>query len=316
MKAVFLDAIAFEGFDLSPLKAVVDELKVYPETTPEQVAERIAGCEIVLTNKVVLDEQTIHGAEALKLINVVATGVNNVDVDAAKAAGIAVCNAQAYGVTAVAQHVLGLMLALTTNLVAYNNAVKAGEWAKSSQFCMLDFPIRELSGRTLGLVGYGALGQEVARLATAFGMQVMVSARPGSEQVPEGRYPFEEVLTQADVLTLHCPLTEATRNLIDTAELARMKPSAFLVNAARGGIVNEAALAEALRQGVIAAAATDVLSVEPPSDTNPLLQDGIPNLLITPHCAWGSEEARVEIIRQASENLAAYQQGQAQRRIV
>ncbi|MBV0933707.1 2-hydroxyacid dehydrogenase [Marinobacterium weihaiense] len=315
MRAVFLDTQTLDDLDLSPLSDCVDELVCYPHTAPEQLADRIAGFDVVITNKAVLDAQCIAAASDLKLICVVATGVNNIDLAAASANGIGVCNAQGYGIHSVAQHVLGLMLALHTRLLDYDRAVKNGDWNRASSFCLLDYPILELNGRTLGIIGYGALGQEVARLARCFGMNVLVAARPGTDAVPEGRVSLNQLLTQSDVVSLHCPLTEQTRNLIDAGALAKMKPGAFLINTARGGIVNEAALKEALCDGRLGGAATDVLSEEPPRHGNILLDAGIPNLIVTPHSAWGSVQARQTIITQTADNIRSWQQGQPVRQV-
>lgn len=313
MRAVFLDLVTLDDLDLSELKDCFDEFVIYPTTAPEQVSERIKGFDVVITNKVVLDAVRITEADSLKLICVVATGYNNVDIEAARERNIPVCNAQGYGINAVAQHTISLMLALHTRLLEYDRAVQAGQWNQAQQFCLLDFPIVEMRGRTLGIVGYGALGQEVARLAECFGMKVLVAARPGSEEIPQGRVAFEQLIEQADVVSLHCPLTEATRNLVGDKELAAMKPGAFLINAARGGVVNEEALAQALRDGRIAGAATDVLTEEPPRNGNALLSADIPNLIVTPHCAWGSVQARETIVRQAVENVQAFQAGKPTR---
>ncbi|MBA4502558.1 2-hydroxyacid dehydrogenase [Marinobacterium marinum] len=315
MKAVFLDTQSLDDLDLSPLADCVETLVCYPTTSPEQVAERIAGFELVITNKVVLDADLIRNADSLQLICVVATGVNTIDLTAATARGITVCNSQGYGVQSVAQHVLSLMLALHTRLLDYDRAVRRGDWNRSSQFCLLDYPILELNGRTLGIVGYGALGQEVARLARCFGMQVMIAARPGSTSIPADRVALETVLSQADVISLHCPLTEATHHLIDAPALARMKAGSFLINAARGGIVDETALKDALCSGHLGGAATDVLSEEPPRQGNILLDPAIPNLIITPHSAWGSVQARQTIIEQTVENIRGFLQQTSVRRV-
>lgn len=315
MKAVFLDSQSLDDLDLVPITGCVDHWVCYPTTSREQVAERIAGFDLVITNKVVLDADTIRSADTLKLICVVATGVNNIDLEACSQKGIPVCNSHGYGVHSVAQHVLGLILALHTRLLDYDRAVKRGDWSRSSQFCLLDYPILELNGRILGIIGYGALGQEVARLAGCFGMQVLVAARPGSSDVPAGRLPLEEMLEEADVVSLHCPLTEHTQNLIDAEALARMKPGGLLINAARGGIVDELALKHALLSGHLGGAATDVLTEEPPINGNILLDDNIPNLIVTPHSAWGSIEARETIITQTADNIRAWQQGRPVRRV-
>ena len=314
MRAVFLDSLSLDDLDLTPLETGLSELVVYPGSFPEQVAERIQGFDIVITNKALLPAEVIQSADRLKLICVVATGVNNVDVDAATAAGIAVYNCQGYGTGSVAQHVMMLMLVMHTRFVDYKAAVEQGRWNQSSQFCLLDYPILELRGRTLGIIGYGVLGAEVKRLAEAFGMNVLIAARPGT-QASAGRLPLAELLPKVDVLSLHCPLTEETRDLIDAEALALMPQGSYLVNAARGGIVNESALADALCCGHLAGAATDVLTQEPPKDGNLLFDTDIPNLLITPHCAWGSRQARETIIRQTCDNIQAWLQGNKERRV-
>lgn len=308
MKAVILDLESLEDLDLSPIEAEFDQLDVYMATASKQVAERIAGCDVVITNKVKIDRDLMSGAAELKLICVVATGTNNIDLKAASEKNVRVCNCVAYGVDSVAQHVMSMILALHTNIVQYDQAVKSGEWGKASQFCMLSFPIRELAGRTLGIYGYGNLGSAVARLAEAFGMKVVIAQRPGAEK-RDGRLPMDELLPQVDVLSLHCPLTEETKDLIDADALAKMKPDSMLINAARGGVVNEEALADALRSGLLAGAATDVLTEEPPVNGNVLLSEDIPNLIITPHSAWGSREARQRIVDQTVENIQGFKIG-------
>ena len=315
MKAVFLDRASLDrgDLDLSALQRALPELRCFDRTTTGQLPKRVADAEVLILNKVVLDAALLASAPRLRLICVVATGTDNVAVAAARSRGITVCNVRGYGVSAVAQHALGLMLALSTRLLDYSAAVSRGEWTRSDQFCLLDYPIQELAGRVLGIVGYGTLGQAVGRLAEAFGMQLLVAERPGAEAPQPGRLALPVLLPQVDVLSLHCPLTEHTRHLIGTRELASMKPSALLINTARGDIVDEQALAEALRQGVIAGAGVDVLSTEPPREGNPLLQPGIRNLIVTPHCAWGSREARQRIIEQLVENIAGFLSGSPQR---
>lgn len=315
MKAVFLDlaTLDFDDLKLSSLQKSCDVFSAFSATEPEpeQVAERIIDAEIVIVNKVVLSAELLTRAIKLKLVCIAATGTNNVDLEAARALGITVTNCQAYGTNSVAQHVLAMMLALHTNLIAYDRAVKRGDWGRSEQFCLLDYPVAELAGKTLGLVGFGALGQGVASLAEAFGMQVVVSRRQGASK--PGCLSLDEVLRQADVLSLHCPLTDETKDLIDTSALAKMKAGSFLINTARGGIVNEKALAEALKSGHLAGAATDVLSVEPPRDGNVLLDEDIPNLIITPHSAWGSLQARQRIVDQLAENIGAFRSAEVLR---
>ena len=315
MKAVFLDIQGLDDLQLDELKSQFDEFVTYAMTTPNQVAERIAGADVVIVNKVRIEQEHMEAAVTLKLICVTATGTNNVDLAAAEYLKIRVYNCQAYGVPAVVQHTFALILALHTNLLKYDVAVKAGAWQKASQFCLLDYPINELSGRTIGIVGFGHLGQGVAKIAEAFGMKVLIAQRDVSD-TRDGRVPLFELLSCVDVLSIHCPLTDETTDLIDTAALSLMKPTAFLVNVARGGVVNEQALADALRQGVIAGAATDVLTVEPPTDANPLLANDVPNLIVTPHSAWGSKEARQRIVNQTVENIRAFSTNSAQRRII
>ena len=316
MKAVFLDqhSLDQQDLDFSALEAVFDEWVMYPQTASEQVLERIRDADVVISNKVLLNAQALKQNPQLKLILISATGTNNVDLVQAKAQGIVVCNCQAYGTSAVAQHTLMLMLALSTSVIQYNQAVKQGQWNQSSQFCLLDFPIVELAGKTLGIVGYGELGKAVAKLAEAFGMEVLIGALPKRAQQLD-RVAFQDLIGQVDYLSLHCPLTEDTRDLIDADVFDAMKPTAFLINCARGGIVNEQALVDALKQGKIAGAATDVLSVEPPKEGNVLLADDIPNLIITPHSAWGSREARQRMVQQLIENAVAFKNGQPIRKV-
>ncbi|HCL54422.1 2-hydroxyacid dehydrogenase [Pseudomonas fulva] len=312
--AVFLDhdSLDLGDLDLTPLHQSFDSLALFAATTPEQVAERLQGAVAVISNKVVLDAACLEANPQLKLILVAATGTNNVDLAAARAQGITVCNCQGYGTPSVAQHTLGLLLALATRLCDYNQAVAEGRWAKASQFCLLDYPIVELEGKTLGLLGHGELGGAVARLAEAFGMRVLSGQIPGRPSRTD-RLPLDELLPQVDALTLHCPLNEHTRHMIGERELAMVKPGALVVNTARGGLIDEQALADALRSGHLGGAATDVLSVEPPVDGNPLLEPGIERLIVTPHSAWGAVEARQRIVGQLAENAQAYFAGQARR---
>ena len=316
MKAVFLDYQSLDKNDLDfrALAAQFDQWTVYPATSPLEVAERIADAEVIITNKVQINAEHMQQNPQLKVILISATGTNNVDLEYAREQGIVVCNCQGYGTAAVAQHTIMLMLNLATSLLQYDRAVRAGEWNKSTQFCLMDYPIMELSGKTLGIVGYGELGQAVAKLAEAFGMQVKIAALP-NRPAREKSVPFAELLPQVDFLTLHCPLSDETRDLIGREQLEKMKSSAFLINCARGGVVNEAALADALKAGEIAGAATDVLTVEPPKQGNLLLDPSIPNLIITPHSAWGSVDARQRIVQQLVENVEAFKAGMVIRQV-
>lgn len=309
MKGVFLDGESLTDLNLSELKSLFEELIVYEKTDEDEISDRIRDAEIIIVNKVKLGRELLQSATRLKLICLVATGKDNVDCHAATDFGITVCNCQAYGTDSVVQHVFTAILALHTNLLSYTKAVDSGKWQESSQFCLLDFPITELKGKTLGIIGYGTLGKGVAKIAEAFGMKVLICQRPGKSETVDERIPFEQLIEQADVLTLHCPLTEETQNLIDKKTFMRMKPGSFLINAARGGIVDEMALADALKEGQIAGAATDVLTKEPPNHDNPLLSADIPNLIVTPHCAWGSIQARERIVAQTIENIRAFFEG-------
>ena len=287
-------------------------MQLCADTTPANVIERLQGASVAISNKALLNAQTLAACPELKLILVAATGTNNVDLEAARALGITVANCQGYGTPSVAQHTFGLLLALATRLVDYNKAVADGQWQQAKQFCLLDFPIVELEGKTLGLFGHGELGSAVAKLAEAFGMRVLIGQIPG-RPARAGRLTLDELLPQVDALTFHCPLTEHTRNFIGARELALLKPGAFVVNTARGGMIDEQALADALRSGHLGGAATDVLSVEPPRDGNPLLGADIPRLIITPHSAWGSREARQRIVGQLAQNAEAFFNGTALR---
>ncbi|OHC12453.1 MAG: glycerate dehydrogenase [Pseudomonadales bacterium GWC1_66_9] len=315
-RAVFLDHASLDlgDLDLAPLRQAFDELVLHEASSAGEAAGRLAGTRVAIVNKVPLDAETLAACPDLELVLVSATGTNNVDLAAARARGIAVCNCQGYGTPSVAQHTLMLLLALATRLPDYQAAIRAGRWQQATQFCLLDFPIVELEGKTLGLLGHGELGSAVARLAEAFGMRVLLGQLPGRPERAD-RLPLAELLPQVDALTLHCPLTEQTRHLIGAEQLQAMKPGAFLINAGRGGLVDEQALADALRRGHLGGAACDVLSEEPPRHGNPLLAPDIPRLILTPHSAWGSREARQRIVVQLAENALAYFAGTPKRRV-
>ena len=317
MKAVFLDlaSLAEQDLDLSEFERVVDEWRSYPATAPDERVARIADADIVVTNKVVLDDAVVRAAPNLKLICLTATGYNNVAIETARERGIVVSNVVAYATDSVVQHVFALMLAHHTSLFDYTAAVRRGDWSGSPQFCLLDYPVRELRGMTLGIIGYGELGHGVAKIAEAFGMRILVSQRPGGEPQP-GRHPLDEVLRQSDVITLHVPLLDNTRHLIDAAALERMKPTALLINTARGAVVDNAALADALRRGVIGGAGIDVLDAEPPPPDHPLLAPDIPNLIVTPHTAWAGRQARQNVVDETVANIRAFLAGEPRNRVV
>lgn len=317
MLGVFLDRDSLDNgdLDLSVLEAVLPRWRFFAATAPQEVAERIAGAKVVVSNKVPLTGEVLAGAKDLQFICVAATGTNNVDLEVARERGIVVSNVRGYATPSVVQHVFALILALSTRLFSYREAVAAGRWQQSTQFCLLDYPIAEIAGRTLGIVGYGELGRGVARVAEAFGMRVLVAARPGTSP-SGGRLALDELLGQVDVLSLHCPLTEQTRGLIGAEAMARLPDHALLINTARGGIVDEQALADALRDGRLGGAGIDVLGVEPPADGNPLLAPDIPNLIVTPHIAWASRESRQRMLHEVAENVRAFAAGTPRNRVV
>ena len=311
MRGVFLDigTVGQADLDLGPLLETLPDWSFQETTSPGNTAAAIQGADIVVSNKVRLDRDTLLHTDSLKLICVAATGTNNVDLATAAEKNISVCNVRAYATASVVEHVFLLILALTRRLQEYREAVRRGDWQHANGFCLLDYPIRELAGQTLGIVGFGELGQAVARMGEAFGMQVLIAQRPGTPATT-GRTPLKKLLSEADVVSLHCPLTATTRNLIDTTELKLMRRDAILVNTARGGIVNEHALVQALQTRQIGAAAVDVLSEEPPRGGNPLLERSLPNLLITPHIAWAGVNARQTLINEIATNIRAFLDGQ------
>ncbi|HZX29549.1 MAG TPA: D-2-hydroxyacid dehydrogenase [Telluria sp.] len=280
----------------------------YPATAPEQVTERLRGATICVTNKVPVRAAQLEQLPDLRLIAVAATGTDNVDLGAARERGIVVSNIRNYSLRTVPEHCFMLMLALRRRLLDYRADVAAGRWSQAPRFCLFDHPIRDLAGSTLGIVGYGALGQAVARIARAFGMHVVAHTRSPVNDAEVRVLPFDELLRTADVVSLHLPLTEATRHLIGAPELAALKPGALLINTARGGLVDEAALADALRSGRIGAG-FDVLSQEPPPPGHPLLAPDLPNFLLTPHNAWASREAMQTLADMLVTNLDAFAAG-------
>ncbi len=317
MKAVFLDfATMGGGLDITPLREVTSDLDVFETSTQAEVAQRIADASIVYTNKINLSDELIAAAPQLKFIGLTATGTDNIDTASAEKHGIAVCNIRSYCTASVTEHVMGVMLSLTHSLPGFQQSVAAGDWQTSDSPFLLAHPVRELSAMTLGIVGYGELGKGVAHAAAAFGMNVIVSARPGSSDVPEGRVAFDTLLTEADVISLHCPLNDDTRGLFGKAQFARMKNDAILINTARGGLVDSAALVAALRSGQIGAAAVDVLPVEPPADGDPLLEYEGSNLIVTPHIAWASDVARQNAINELAANARAFIDGERRNRVV
>jgi len=317
MKAVFLDYSTMgPDLNLAPLRALFADLELFDDTNDDEVVARIGGAEFVFTNKIRLTAELLRAANQLRYIGLTATGTDNVDLKTAKEHGIAVANIRAYCTQSIIEHVIGALLMLTHSLDRYNNSVRAGDWQKSTESCMLTYPIRELSELTLGIVGYGALGQGVAATAKAFGMTVLVAAHPGSDNVAANRVSFDMALKCSDAISLHCPLNDETRGLFDANTIARMKPGAILINTARGALVDSAALVTALSSGHLFGAAVDVLTREPPIDGDPLLDYTGDNLIITPHIAWGTGRARQNAIDELAANADAFLQGHERNRIV
>lgn len=313
-KIVVLDADTLPGrffhFDFP------HELTVYGTTDAAETAVCVCGAHIVITNKVVISADIIADNPQLELIAVSATGVNNVDIEAAKAAGVAVCNVRAYGNESVAEHAFMLMIALMRNLPAYQRDVAAGLWEKSPFFCHYGAPIQDLNGKTLAVFGRGNIGRTLARYAQAFGMRVVFAEHKHAPAVREGYVSFEDAVQAADVLSLHCPLNAQTENMIGENELRQMKPGAVLINCGRGGLVDENALIAALKYGQIGGAGVDVLTEEPPKNGNPLLKAHLPNLIVTPHTAWASREALDRLFDILLANINAFMKGEAQNRVV
>ena len=317
MKAVFLDyATMGPGLDITRLRALFTELELFDDTTDDEVAGRIASAEFVLTNKIHLSKELLAAAKKLRYIGLTATGTDNIDLVAAGKHDVAVANIRAYCTQSVVEHVMGVLLMLAHSLNRYDASVKAGDWQRAKEFCMLNYPIRELTGMTLGIVGFGSLGQGVATAAKTFGMSVLVSARPGAATVPEDRISFDELVARSDVITLHCPLTDDTRSLFDAETIGRMKRGAILINTARGALIDSGALADALRSGHLSAAAIDVLAHEPPVGGDALLDYAGSNLIITPHIAWGTDQARQNAIDELAANAEAFLAGEKRNRVV
>lgn len=309
--AVILDAKSLgPDIDLTTIRKQVDHLTVYGQSSTTEARERLADTEIAIVNKVVLDAKTLAALPKLSLICVLATGLNNIDLEAAKAQGVTVKNVSAYGTASVSQHTLMLMLALANRLPCYQRALTGGEWQQSDFFCLQDFPTLQLAGKNLVMVGQGELGSEVARLAEAFGMKVTFAARPGNE-ANDKRPTLDELLPSADIVSLHCPLNETTRHLIDQERLDRAKSSLLLINCARGGIIDEDAALTALRNDKLGGLGVDVLPSEPPRDGHALLdalsQGEALNLIVTPHNAWITPEARQNIVKLTADNIRVWQ---------
>jgi glycerate dehydrogenase len=326
LKAVFLDfgTLGPGDVDPAPLARLLPGLELHDYTTAGEIGDRVAGAEVVLLNKVGLSRHGIAAAPCLKLVCLAATGTDNVDLAEARARGVAVANIRDYCAPSVTQHVFALVLALNQRLREYDALLAAGAWQRATSFCLLEPTFHELAGRTLGIVGLGNLGRAVARVARAFGMDVLAARRPyrhpagiRGRPVEDGveRVDFPELLARSNVVSLHCPLTEETRGLLDAAAFARMRPDAILVNTARGGLVDATALVAALLHGRLAGAGIDVLDREPPPATHPLMEARLPNLIVTPHMAWAAREARQRAIDEMAANVRAFLSGERRNRV-
>lgn len=312
MKIVVLDGYVLNPGDLDwGGLAALGDCTIFDRTPPELTAERAAGAEVLLTNKTVLTGELLTRLDSLRYVGVLATGYNVVDIEMARRRGVVVTNVPGYSTDSVAQHVMALLLELARGVGLHNQLVHQGHWSKSVDFSFWARPQVELTGLRLGLVGFGSIGQAVARLAQAFGLEVWVHTRnPQRHQLQGADYQFvglDQLFADCDVVSLHCPLTPETLHLVDKPRLARMKKSAWLINTGRGPLIDEEALAAALAEGVIAGAALDVLGVEPPAADHPLLT--APNCLVTPHIAWATRAARQRLLGQVVANLQAFQQG-------
>ncbi len=308
--ALFLDKASLypDDLDFSQLDDVAS-WQWFDHVSSSDVQHCIENAEIVVSNKVLLDREVIDNSKHLKLICVAATGVNNVDINAARQRGIKVCNVRAYATSSVAQHVFSLILSLNRKLISYKRSVNDGSWSNSDYFCYFGEPISDLEGKVIGIIGYGELGKRVAAIAECFGMEVLIAKRDQADR-RGGRVDLTTLLSTSDVVSLHCPLTENNHHMVGIDELNVMKPEALLINTARGGLVDEAALLDALKNKKIAAAGVDVLEQEPPSLDHPLINYHADNLIVTPHIAWSSRESRQRLVNEIAMNIQAYVAGQ------
>ena len=317
MKITVLDGYGLNPGDLSwDGMAALGELNVFDRTAPEETYDRSKDSEILITNKTILDAATISRLPKLKYIGVLATGYNVVDIDAAKKHSVTVTNIPAYSTQSVAQQVFALILAITNRVEHYASENRNGRWSRNPDFCYWDTPLTELSGKQMGIIGLGNIGQAVARIALAFGMKVTAYTSKPQDKLPERveKKGLREILAESDIVTLHCPLTPANEKMIDASALSKMKPTAILINTGRGPLIDENAVATALRDGRLGAFGADVLSSEPPSPDNPLLT--APNAYITPHIAWATKEARVRLMEIAVGNVEAFLDGKPRNTVV
>ena len=310
MNIVFLDSTAIPKHIPIPRPSFPHNWVEYEYTSAEQTIERAKDADIIITSKVILSREVLQQLPKLKLIAITATGTNNVDLDAAKELGVTVKNVTGYSVTTVPEHVLGMIFALKHSLAGWQRDQITGKWTASKQFCYFDYPITDVKGSTLGVFGKGCLGTEVGRLAELLGMKVLYAEHRNATTCREGYTPFEEVLKQADILTLHCALTETTKNLINQETLSLCKKDVYLINTGRGPLIDEQAVCDALKSGQLGGAALDVLVKEPPEKNNPLIElaKTMPNLIITPHIAWASDSAVTTLTKKVTQNIEDFVQ--------
>ena len=314
MHAVFLDYKTVDSgdLDLGSIKAVLPEIEVYPYSNEAEVLNRIKDTQVAIANKIEFDSKVFAHAKNLELICVTATGTNNIDLHSAKNSDVMVCNIRDYCTESVTQHVLLSILSLSHSYADYMNSIQKGEWQDGSGFSLLNHPIKELSGKKLGIVGFGVLGKGVAKAASALGMEILVSESfdPNKESKDSmKRVGFDELLSASDVISLHCPLTKETSGIFNDDAFEKMKSSAILINTARGGLVNDQALIKAIESKSIAGAAIDVLDQEPPGSDHSLMQKEYKNMIITPHIAWAAREARQRALDRIADNVEAFQKG-------
>jgi glycerate dehydrogenase len=284
----------------------------YADTLPPEVVERVQSATVIISNKLSLGEPQLAHAPDVKLIAIAATGSDCVDLDYCRRRGIIVCNVRGYAVNSVPEHVLMLILALRRNLLLYRQDVQAGKWQQSKQFCLLSYPLQDIKSSTLGIIGYGSIGKSMAQLGESVGMKVLIAEHQNAKSIRAGRTAFDEVLALSDVVTLHCPLTDETRDMFGRREFEKMKQGALLINTARGALIQDEALIVALREGLIAGAASDVLRDEPPREGSALLDLNLANFIVTPHVAWASDEAMQALADQVIDNLEAFVAGRPQ----
>lgn len=320
MRGVILDRASLGNkIDISSIAELFTEFKIYDETEEKSINSRIKDCDVVVANKVKINRKHLANNQSLKLIVALATGVDNIDLEGCREFNVNVSNARNYCTNSVAQHTFALILSLTNKILLYHSEVLAGKWSGQTHFCLTHHPIEELNNKNLLIVGFGNIGKKVAQIAKSFGMQVTIASIPGhasSQGEHIQRQELQQCLPEADIITIHCPLNKMTKDLFTTEHFVRMKDSALIINTSRGGIINEESLHQALKERVIAGAATDVLATEPPSKHHLFLQEPLPNLIVSPHCAWTGEQSKTQLLNEAVLNIKHFQSGSLRNNII